>query len=74
MHDHMSHVLEQHDKGYRERADRLQRPISCWGCSNSEVKKGDGPDGWFLCHECGWELPRNWVNGQLMPDENGEIK
>jgi hypothetical protein len=74
MHDHMSHVLEQHDKGYRERKDRLQRPISCWGCQNSEVKKGDGPDGWFLCHVCGWELPRNWVNGQLMPDENGEIK
>jgi hypothetical protein len=72
--DHMSHVIEQHDKGFREKEDRLLRPISCWGCGKAEVKKGDGPDGWFICHLCGYELPRNWVNGQLMPDENGEIK
>jgi transcription elongation factor Elf1 len=74
MHDHMSHVIEQHDTGYRERKDRLQRPITCWGCAKAEVTKGDGPDGWFICQACGYELPRNWVNGQLMPDENGVIK
>lgn len=75
--DHMSHVIEKHDIGFREQKDRLRRSVSCWHCGIVDVKQGDGPDGWFICHVCGWELPRNWVNGQLVTTEkeksNNEI-
>lgn len=72
MFDHMSHVIQVHDTGYKERHERLQRSISCWHCGTVDVYPS-GEDNWFYC-ECGWVLPRNWVNGQLVPDENGEIK
>ena len=67
MFDHMSHVIEQHDTGYKEREDRLRRPISCWHCGTKDVYPS-GEDNWFYC-DCGWELPRNWVNGQLILDK-----
>ena len=72
MTDHMNHVIENHDQGYREREDRLQRPVSCWSCGTVDVYPS-GEDNWFYC-SCGWELPRNWVNGQLVSDEDGNIK
>lgn len=70
--DHMSHVIERHDTGFRERKDRLRRSVSCWQCRIVDVYMN--AEGWFKCEQCGWELPRNWVDGQLVPDENGEIR
>jgi 5-methylcytosine-specific restriction endonuclease McrA len=67
MYDHMSHVMKMHDKGFREREDRLRRPISCWSCGTVDVYPS-GEDNWFYC-TCGWVLPRNWANGQLAADE-----
>ena len=61
---HMTHVLQEHDRGYRDRGERLARPISCWKCGTTDVVPS-GDDNWYYC-VCGWELPRNWVNGQLV--------
>jgi DNA-directed RNA polymerase subunit RPC12/RpoP len=73
MHDHMSHVIEQHDTGYKPHGQRLMRKVTCWRC-NGEMNVPNFDAGeWWNC-DCGFELPRNWVNGQLVPDENGEIK
>jgi hypothetical protein len=71
MTDHMSHVIEQHDIGYRERGQRSLRPISCWGCGGAhEMPVPNFEAGeWWTCDRCGYELPRNWVNGQLVVDE-----
>jgi hypothetical protein len=68
--DHMNHVIEAHDTGFREREDRLRRPISCWHCGTADVYPS-GDVNWFYC-SCGWELPRDWVDGQLIDaDTNG---
>lgn len=64
--DHMTHVLQSHDKGYRGRGERVLRPVSCWSCTK-EMQPRES-DGWYSC-PCGFEMPRNWVNGQLT-DEN----
>lgn len=67
MTDHMTHVVQSHDTGQKSRGERLTRPISCWRCGTVDVYPS-GDDDWFRC-ACGWELPRNWVNGQLVADE-----
>lgn len=67
MADHMGHVLENHDAGFRQRGTRLNRAISCWACGTADVLPS-GEDNWFYC-KCGWELPRNWVNGQLRTEK-----
>ena len=71
--DHMTHVMKEHDTGYKPHAERLRRPVTCWGC-NADIQPPQlsGRD-WYIC-DCGWELPRNWVNGQLVPDADGVIK
>lgn len=69
MADHMNHVLGTHDTTSREQQGRLRRPISCWSCGTADVYPS-GDDNWFYC-TCGWQLPRNWVNGQLV-DDNGK--
>lgn len=66
MSDHMTHVVQSHDTTIKDRQTRLRRSISCWRCGTSDIYPS-GADNWFYC-ECGWELPRNWVNGQLTPD------
>ena len=70
--DHMSHVIEVHDTGFRKREDRLQRPISCWYCGIVDVYPRKS-DGLFVCEVCGWELPKNWVNGQLTAEDGEPI-
>lgn len=67
MSEHMDHVITEHDKGFREREDRLRRSVSCWRCGTRDVYMS-GEDNWFYC-DCGWVLPRNWVNGQLIATE-----
>lgn len=80
MGDHMTHVLQSHKTGQRARGERLTRSISCWRCGTVDLYPS-GADNWYYC-ECGWKLPRNWVNGQLTKespnnaegelDDNGE--
>lgn len=72
MFDHMDHVISVHDTGYKEQSERLRRPISCWHCGTRDVYPS-GEDDWFYC-DCGWELPRNWVNGQLVVTEEDNDK
>lgn len=70
--DHMSHVVTKHDTGYRGYENRLLRPVSCWRCGTTDMYP-DPVDGQYRC-ECGFELPTNWVNGQLVVDEEDEQK
>ena len=70
MTNHMTHVVQVHDTGARRKEDRLRRPITCWRCGTKDVHPG-GADGWFYC-DCGWVLPRNWVNGQLAGENDEE--
>jgi predicted nucleic acid-binding Zn-ribbon protein len=65
--EHMTHVLQAHDTGQRGRGQRLGRSISCWRCGTVDLYPS-GEDNWYYC-ECGWELPRNWVDGQLTREE-----
>lgn len=66
--DHMSHYMKNHDEGYKPRGERRFRKVSCWGCGTGEMAVPNFDAGeWWRC-ECGYELPRNWVNGQLLPE------
>ena len=65
--DHMSHYMEKHDEGYKSRSERRMRKISCWSCANEMSIPNLSAGEWWHC-DCGFELPRNWVNGQLTPE------
>jgi DNA-directed RNA polymerase subunit RPC12/RpoP len=54
--EHMNHVIEVHDTGFRKREDRLLRPISCWHCGIKDVYPRQ-EDGLFICEDCGWQMP-----------------
>jgi hypothetical protein len=69
MSEHMGHVISEHDTGFKPHGSRLSRPISCWACGTKDVVPS-GEDNWFRC-DCGWELPKNWVNGQLVTKDSG---
>jgi len=57
MTDHMSHVIEQHDIGYRERGQRSLRPISCWGCGGAAVLRVRSRPGRLILSPAGPHLP-----------------
>lgn len=59
--EHMDHVMRVHSPSFRPKGQRLLRQVSCWSCAK------DMPRGLLEC-ECGFVLPSNWVNGQLLPE------
>ena len=66
--DKLDHYMKNHDEGYKPRGQRRYRKVSCWRCGTGEMTVPNFEAGeWWRC-DCGFELPRNWVNGQLLPE------
>ena len=65
--DKLDHYMEKHDEGYKPRGQRRLRKVSCWSCVKEMEVPNLSAGEWWHC-ECGFELPRNWVNGQLIPE------
>lgn len=51
--EHMTHVIREHDRGYRDRDERtVLRPSTCWSCASDIWPSADGQ---YVC-SCGFDL------------------